>query len=193
MANLLVTGGAGFIGGNFMHYWRARHPGDRLLVLDALTYAGNRSTIADVSGVELVVGNICDTALVEGLLRDHAIDTLVHFAAESHVDRSISAPDDFIETNVVGTHSLLKAARSVWLEGSGQPHRFHHVSTDEVYGSLGPNDPAFSETTAVSGLVTAWPRLRRADPWRDLGDDMLQRTSLIERIAHLLPRATGRG
>ena len=150
MANLLVTGGAGFIGGNFMHYWRARHPGDRLFVLDALTYAGNRSTIADVSGVELVVGNICDTALVEGLLRDHAIDTLVHFAAESHVDRSISAPDDFIETNVVGTHSLLKAARSVWLEGSGQPHRFHHVSTDEVYGSLGPNDPAFSETTAYA-------------------------------------------
>jgi dTDP-glucose 4,6-dehydratase len=150
LANLLVTGGAGFIGGNFMHYWRARHPGDRLVVLDALTYAGNRSTIADVQDLELVVGNICDTALVEKLLREHAIDTLVHFAAESHVDRSISAPDAFIETNVVGTHSLLKAARAVWLEGSGQPHRFHHVSTDEVYGSLGPDDPAFSETTAYA-------------------------------------------
>lgn len=150
MANLLVTGGAGFIGGNFMHYWRERHPGDTLVVLDALTYAGNRSTIADVPGVELVVGNICDTPLVEALLRDHSIDTLVHFAAESHVDRSISAPDEFIETNVVGTHSLLKAARAVWLEGSGAPHRFHHVSTDEVYGSLGPNDPAFSETTAYA-------------------------------------------
>ena len=147
MANLLVTGGAGFIGGNFLHYWRARHPGDRLVVLDALTYAGNRSTIADVAGAELVVGNICDTPLVERLLREHAIDMLVHFAAESHVDRSISAPDAFIETNVVGTHSLLKAARAVWLEGSGQAHRFHHVSTDEVYGSLGPDDPAFSETT----------------------------------------------
>jgi dTDP-glucose 4,6-dehydratase len=150
LANLLVTGGAGFIGGNFMHYWRERHPGDTLVVLDALTYAGNRSTIADVPGVELVVGNICDTPLVEALLRDHSIDTLVHFAAESHVDRSISAPDEFIETNVVGTHSLLKAARAVWLEGSGAPHRFHHVSTDEVYGSLGPNDPAFSETTAYA-------------------------------------------
>ncbi|MDX2208926.1 MAG: dTDP-glucose 4,6-dehydratase [Sphingopyxis sp.] len=150
MANLLVTGGAGFIGGNFMHYWRARHPGDRLIVLDALTYAGNRSTIADVPGVELVVGNICETPLVERLLREHDIDTLVHFAAESHVDRSISAPDAFIETNVVGTHSLLKAARSVWLDGSGRSHRFHHVSTDEVYGSLGPDDPAFSETTAYA-------------------------------------------
>jgi dTDP-glucose 4,6-dehydratase len=150
LANLLVTGGAGFIGGNFMHYWRERHPDDTLVVLDALTYAGNRATIADVPGVELVVGNICDTALVERLLRDHGIDTLVHFAAESHVDRSISAPDAFIETNVVGTHSLLKAARAVWLEGSGLPHRFHHVSTDEVYGSLGPEDPAFSETTAYA-------------------------------------------
>ena len=150
MANLLVTGGAGFIGGNFMHYWRARHPGDRLIVLDALTYAGNRSTISDVRDVELVVGNICDTSLVERLLREHSIDILVHFAAESHVDRSISAPDAFIETNVVGTHSLLKAARSVWLDGSGRPHRFHHVSTDEVYGSLGPDDPAFSETTAYA-------------------------------------------
>lgn len=150
MANLLVTGGAGFIGGNFMHYWRARYPDDQLVVLDALTYAGNRSTIADVPDLELVVGNICDTPLVETLLREHGIDTLVHFAAESHVDRSISAPDAFIETNVVGTHSLLKAARAVWLEGSGQPHRFHHVSTDEVYGSLGPDDPAFSETTAYA-------------------------------------------
>lgn len=147
---LLVTGGAGFIGGNFMHYWRAHHPDDELTVLDALTYAGNPSTIADVRNVDLVVGNICDTQLVERLLRERQIDTLVHFAAESHVDRSISAPDDFIETNIVGTHSLLKAARSVWLEGSGQDHRFHHVSTDEVYGSLGPNDPAFSETTAYA-------------------------------------------
>ena len=148
MADLLVTGGAGFIGGNFVHYWRERHPGDTIIVLDALTYAGNRETIEDVENVELVVGNICDTALVTRLLEERGIDTIVHFAAESHVDRSISAPDDFIETNVIGTHSLLKAARDVWVEkGSGRPHRFHHVSTDEVYGSLGPNDPAFSETT----------------------------------------------
>lgn len=148
MADLLVTGGAGFIGGNFVHYWRERHPGDTIVVLDALTYAGNRETIEDVENVELVVGNICDTTLVTRLLEERGIDTIVHFAAESHVDRSISAPDDFIETNVIGTHSLLKAARDAWVEkGSGRPHRFHHVSTDEVYGSLGPNDPAFSETT----------------------------------------------
>jgi dTDP-glucose 4,6-dehydratase len=146
VANLLVTGGAGFIGGNFVHYWNAQHPADRVVVLDALTYAGNRSTL-EGTAAELVVGDIRDTALVEGLLRDHAIDTLVHFAAESHVDRSITGPDAFIDTNILGTNSLLKAARSVWLAGSGVPHRFHHISTDEVFGSLGPADPAFSETT----------------------------------------------
>ncbi|TIX48972.1 dTDP-glucose 4,6-dehydratase [Alteraurantiacibacter aquimixticola] len=148
MANLLVTGGAGFIGGNFVHYWADRHPGDALIVLDCLTYAGNRSTIAGVEQAELVVGDIRDTALVEELLRTRDIATIVHFAAESHVDRSISGPDAFIDTNILGTNSLLKAARSVWLDdGSGKPHRFHHISTDEVYGSLGPEDPAFSETT----------------------------------------------
>ena len=148
MADLLVTGGAGFIGGNFVHYWAANHPDDRMVVLDALTYAGNRATIADAEQAELVVGDIRDTALVERLLRERGIGTIVHFAAESHVDRSISGPDAFVDTNVIGTHSLLKAARSVWLDsGSGRDHRFHHVSTDEVYGSLGPEDPAFSETT----------------------------------------------
>lgn len=147
MANVLVTGGAGFIGGNFVHYWNAKHPADHVVVLDALTYAGNRSTIADALNAELVEGDIRDTDLVEKLLRDHGITTLVHFAAESHVDRSISGPDDFINTNILGTYSLLKAARSVWLSGSGTAHRFHHISTDEVFGSLGPNDPAFSEVT----------------------------------------------
>jgi dTDP-glucose 4,6-dehydratase len=147
LANVLVTGGAGFIGGNFVHYWNAKHPEDRVIVLDALTYAGNRSTIEGAPNVELVEGDIRDTDLVECLLRDHAITTLVHFAAESHVDRSISGPDDFINTNILGTNSLLKAARSVWLAGSGTPHRFHHISTDEVFGSLGPHDPAFSEVT----------------------------------------------
>ncbi len=147
MANLLVTGGAGFIGGNFVHYWNARHPEDRLIVLDALTYAGNRSTLEGAPNAELVVGDIRDTALVESLLRESDITTLVHFAAESHVDRSISGPDAFIDTNILGTNSLLKAARAVWLSGSGVAHRFHHISTDEVFGSLGPNDPAFSEVT----------------------------------------------
>lgn len=148
MTNLLITGGAGFIGANFVHHWRTAHPADDIVVLDLLTYAGNRASIDGISGVDLVVGDIGDTALVERLLTERRIDTIVHFAAESHVDRSIAGPDAFIETNIVGTHSLLKAARKVWLDsGSGQPHRFHHVSTDEVFGSLGPNDPAFSELT----------------------------------------------
>jgi dTDP-glucose 4,6-dehydratase len=148
MAELLVTGGAGFIGANFVHYWRARHPQDGITVLDALTYAGNRANLDGLDGVELVEGDIRDTDQVERLLDARGIDTIVHFAAESHVDRSITGPDAFIETNVVGTHSMLKAARKVWLDaGTGKPHRFHHVSTDEVYGSLGPSDPAFAETT----------------------------------------------
>ena len=148
MAHLLVTGGAGFIGANFVRYWRAAHPDDSVAVLDLLTYAGNPANLEGLDGVELVVGDIRNTGLVEDLLESRSIDTLVHFAAESHVDRSISGPDAFIDTNVVGTHSLLKAARKVWLDaGGGRPHRFHHVSTDEVYGSLGPDDPAFSETT----------------------------------------------
>jgi dTDP-glucose 4,6-dehydratase len=150
MARLLVTGGAGFIGSNFVHYWLAEHPGGRLLVLDALTYAGNLSNLEAVAGraeYRFVHGDICDTALVEQLLREERVDTIVHFAAESHVDRSIEGPEAFVQTNVVGTHSMLKAARRVWLEESTVPtHRFHHVSTDEVYGSLGPEDPPFTET-----------------------------------------------
>ncbi|MBV7258283.1 dTDP-glucose 4,6-dehydratase [Erythrobacter crassostreae] len=147
MANLLVTGGAGFIGGNFVHYWNANHPDDTVIVLDALTYAGNRSTLDGAPSCELVEGDIRDTALVEKLLHERKCDTIVHFAAESHVDRSITGPDEFIDTNILGTNSLLKAARAVWLDGAGKDHRFHHISTDEVFGSLGPNDPAFSEMT----------------------------------------------
>jgi dTDP-glucose 4,6-dehydratase len=148
MANLLVTGGAGFIGANFIHYWLRAHPADTVVALDALTYAGNRHNLdsaRDNPQLQLVVGDIGDTALVERLLREHRIDTLLHFAAESHVDRSITGPDAFIDTNVMGTHSLLKAARAVWLAGSGAPHRFHHISTDEVFGSLAANAPAFTE------------------------------------------------
>lgn len=148
MANLIVTGGAGFIGANFVNYRRKVAPDDRIVVLDLLTYAGNRHNLDGLDDVLLVEGDICDTDLVSCLIADHQIDTIVHFAAESHVDRSIIGPDAFVTTNVIGTHSLLKAAKKAWLdEGSGKPHRFHHVSTDEVYGSLGPNDPAFSETT----------------------------------------------
>jgi dTDP-glucose 4,6-dehydratase len=150
MTNLLVTGGAGFIGANFVHYWRQHHPQDGVVVLDALTYAGNRANLDGLNSVEFVHGDIRDTALVEKQLADHAIDTIVHFAAESHVDRSIHGPAAFVDTNVIGTLSLLMAARAAWLSGSGVPHRFHHVSTDEVYGTLEPNDPAFSETTAYA-------------------------------------------
>ncbi|MBA3896753.1 MAG: dTDP-glucose 4,6-dehydratase [Sphingomonadaceae bacterium] len=147
MSDLLVTGGAGFIGANFVRHWRAAHPEAAIVVLDALTYAGNAANLNDLDGVELVRGDIADEAMVASLLRDRALDTIVHFAAESHVDRSISGPDAFVQTNVVGTHALLTAARRVWLEGSGKPHRFHHISTDEVFGSLGPDEPAFHEAT----------------------------------------------
>jgi dTDP-glucose 4,6-dehydratase len=151
---LLVTGGAGFIGANFVHYWLGSHAGERLVVLDALTYAGNLANLEAVKErpeLRFVHGNIGDTPLVERLLREEQIDTIVHFAAESHVDRSIHGPDVFIETNVQGTHSMLKAARKVWLEEKAvATHRFHHVSTDEVYGSLGSSDPAFHERTPYS-------------------------------------------
>lgn len=152
MRKLLVTGGAGFIGTNFVHYWLSAHPEDRLIVLDALTYAGSRSNLAAVmqhSSLRFEHGDICDYALVSRLLREEAIDTIVHFAAESHVDRSIDAPDAFIQTNIVGTHVLLRAAREYWLDNPAwnRPCRFHHVSTDEVYGDLGPQDPPFTENT----------------------------------------------
>lgn len=149
MANLLITGGAGFIGVNFVRYWRANHPADSVVVYDALTYAGNEASLDGVDGVTLIKADICDAAAVDAAMTGHAIDTIVHFAAESHVDRSITGPDAFITTNVVGTHTLLQAAKKHWLD-QGKPHRFHHVSTDEVYGSLEPDDPAFSETTAYA-------------------------------------------
>jgi dTDP-glucose 4,6-dehydratase len=154
LARLFVTGGAGFIGANFVHYWLDRHPGDRVVVLDALTYAGNLGNLGPVrnrSELRFAHADVRNTSLIENLLRDERLDTIVHFAAESHVDRSILGPDAFIETNVNGTHSLLKAARRVWLDDKAvSAHRFHHISTDEVYGSLGPNDPPFTEATAYA-------------------------------------------
>lgn len=151
MTNLLVTGAAGFIGANFLHYWHKNNLDDNIVVLDALTYAGNKNNLAaiiDQDWLTFVEGSICDQALVESLLSKHNIDTLVHFAAESHVDRSITGPDAFIDTNIVGTHALLKAAKKVWIdETNRQQHLFHHVSTDEVYGTLAADDPAFSEDT----------------------------------------------
>ncbi|NJR64168.1 MAG: dTDP-glucose 4,6-dehydratase [Leptolyngbyaceae cyanobacterium CRU_2_3] len=148
---IIVTGGAGFIGSNFVHHWCNQYPGDRLIVLDALTYAGNRHNLSSLDGhtnLRFVQGDICDRLLIDALLQEEAIDMVVHFAAESHVDRSILGPGAFVQTNVVGTFTLLEAFRQHWNQ-AGQPtnYRFHHVSTDEVYGSLGPDDPAFSETT----------------------------------------------
>ena len=147
--NLLITGGAGFIGSNFVHHWLAHTREGRVVVFDALTYAGNIDNLTDLEGnprYQFVRGDICNETQVRDLMVQHQIDTLVHFAAESHVDRSILGPDDFIRTNVVGTHSLLKAAKALWIDQKIVPaHRFHHVSTDEVYGSLGPEDAPFHE------------------------------------------------
>ncbi|MGI0489200.1 dTDP-glucose 4,6-dehydratase [Pantanalinema rosaneae CENA516] len=148
---ILITGGAGFIGSNFVHHWCEQHPDDRVVVLDALTYAGNRQTLASLEGqanLRFVHGDICDRSLVDALLQEEEIDTVAHFAAESHVDRSILGPDAFVRTNVIGTFTLLEAFRHYWNSRNQPSHyRFLHVSTDEVYGSLGSDDPAFSETT----------------------------------------------
>ena len=148
---LLVTGGTGFIGSNFILDWLA-HADEPVVNLDKLTYAGNPHNLAALDGdarYRFVRADICDREAVDRVFAEHRPRAVVHFAAESHVDRSIHAPADFIQTNVVGTFNLLEAARAHWqaLDGAGQAFRFLHVSTDEVYGSLGPDDPAFSETT----------------------------------------------
>jgi dTDP-glucose 4,6-dehydratase len=152
---ILVTGGAGFIGSNFVLSWiKAVRTG--VVNLDLLTYAGNAANLAPLEGSErytFVRGDICDAELVGELLRKHRPRAVVHFAAESHVDRSIVSPEAFIRTNVQGTFVLLEQARAYWTELSGDERaafRFLHVSTDEVYGTLGENDPAFCETTAYA-------------------------------------------
>jgi dTDP-glucose 4,6-dehydratase len=149
MRTILITGGAGFIGSNFVHYWCSAHPGDRVIVLDALTYAGNPANLDSLGDrIQFVKGDIGDRALIDQLLQTEQVEILAHFAAESHVDRSILGPGAFVQTNVVGTFTLLEAFRHYW-DAQGRPdyYRFHHVSTDEVYGSLSPTDPGFSETT----------------------------------------------
>lgn len=152
---ILVTGGAGFIGSNFVLSW-LRHVGSPVVNLDLLTYAGNPANLdsirADLRHI-LVHGDICDAALVGSLLREHRPRALVHFAAESHVDRSIVSPDAFIRTNVHGTFTLLDQIKRYFSglsEADKSRFRFLHVSTDEVYGSLGASDPAFSETTSYA-------------------------------------------
>src|SRR5690349_638446 len=153
MKNVLVTGGAGFIGSNFIHYLLKAEPDLKVINLDALTYAGSLENLKDVAEdprYTFVHGDISDTELVEQIMRTNRVDTVVHFAAESHVDRSILGPRQFIETNIMGTFSLLEAARKLWLQDehiSLQDVRFHHVSTDEVFGSLSSEEPAWTEET----------------------------------------------
>ncbi len=173
---ILVTGGAGFIGANFVLDW-IRNAEGAVVNLDSLTYAGNLENLASVAGNPrhtFVHGDICDRKLLDRLLSAHRPRAVVHFAAESHVDRSIHGPAEFVRTNVEGTFTLLEAARAYWSRVTGAERarfRFLHVSTDEVYGSLGPDDPAFTEAgafepnspysaskAAADHLVRAWHR-----------------------------------
>ncbi|MGB5425735.1 MAG: dTDP-glucose 4,6-dehydratase [Gammaproteobacteria bacterium] len=152
MRRLLVTGGAGFIGSNFIRYWIGRHPDDRVVNLDVLTYAGNLENLAEVEAApayRFVRGDITERLFVKQLMEDEQIDTVVNFAAESHVDRSILGPDAFITTNILGTFSLLEAARALWGDDN-DTRRFLHVSTDEVYGSLKKDEPPFDEQHAYA-------------------------------------------
>ena len=151
--NMLITGGAGFIGANFIQYLFQHKAVEKVINLDKLTYAGNVTHLKNLQGnpqYEFVQGDIVDSDLVRTILQQYRIETIVHFAAESHVDRSILGPKTFIETNVLGTLALLESARHYWLEKEkwhAQQCRFHHISTDEVYGSLDLNAPAFTEQT----------------------------------------------
>lgn len=153
---MLVTGGAGFIGSHFVRYVLKNYPDVKVINLDALTYAGSMKNLTDLPNVEqhfFVKGNIKDRALIDNLLQKHRIDTIVHFAAESHVDRSILGPSEFVETNIIGTFTLLESARHYWQHAYNLDPlqcRFHHISTDEVYGTLTNDDPPFLETTPYS-------------------------------------------
>ena len=155
MKNILVTGGAGFIGSNFVPYFVENNEDYHLVNLDALTYAGNLENVKEVEGnprYTFVKGNICDRDFIDNLFHKYQFHDVIHFAAESHVDNSISGPEAFIKTNVLGTFNLLDAARKLWMNGPNEyktefkNSRFHHVSTDEVYGTLGETG-LFEETT----------------------------------------------
>lgn len=153
MNNILITGGAGFIGSNFIRYLLRNEPEGQIINLDNLTYAGSLENLKDLPDPNRhthIKGDICDQSLVDSLLRKNHIDTIIHFAAESHVDRSILGPAPFIQTNIQGTFTLLEAARHYWIEEKSFPIekvRFQHISTDEVFGSLSANDSPFCETT----------------------------------------------
>jgi dTDP-glucose 4,6-dehydratase len=156
MQNVLVTGGAGFIGSNFVRYLLQQEPAARVINLDALTYAGSLANLQNLPAPERHIfaqGDICDAGFVQELFQTYQIDTVVHFAAESHVDRSILGPGEFVQTNIVGTFRLLESARQFWVVDKHVPlesARFHHVSTDEVFGTLGQDDPPFNENTPYS-------------------------------------------
>jgi dTDP-glucose 4,6-dehydratase len=169
--NLLVTGAAGFIGSNFVKYWHKKYPGDNIIVYDKLTYAGNLENLNDLinssQNIKFVKGDICDSKALEDAITNNKIDTIVHFAAESHVDRSIEAPDDFIQTNIIGTFKILELIRKY------PEIRLHHVSTDEVYGDLPldkserkfhedskyePSSPYSASKAASDHLVRAYVR-----------------------------------
>ena len=152
MNNVLITGGAGFIGSNFVHFILRKNINVNIINLDALKYSGsleNLRNLPDSEHYTFVKGDICDAGLISQLLQEYAIDTIVHFAAESHVDRSISTPSQFVQTNIIGTFTLLEAARLYWSEVSKERKicRFHHISTDEVYGSLESDSPPWTETS----------------------------------------------
>ncbi len=151
MKTILVTGGAGFIGANFVRHILERHREAYIVNLDALTYAGNLDNLKSIEGdprYQFVKGDICDGKLLHSLFKEHHFDAVVHFAAESHVDRSITAPDQFVLTNVVGTHTVLRAAKDAWEKRFGET-RFLHISTDEVYGALGA-EGFFTEETPLA-------------------------------------------
>lgn len=169
----MVTGGAGFIGSNFIPHFLKNNQDIRLVNLDKLTYAGSLDNLREVENNEryiFVKGDICDAELVEKIFKEYRISSVIHFAAESHVDNSIDSPDHFIKTNIRGTFTLLETARKFWLNGKGDStdHRFHHISTDEVYGSLGkeglfdenspyaPNSPYSASKASSDFLVRSY-------------------------------------
>lgn len=153
--NILITGGAGFIGSHHVLWTLKHYPDCTIVNADKLTYAASLENLKkiDVPNYHLAKVDICDKAAIEKIFKDYKIDTVIHFAAESHVDRSIAGPEVFVQTNVLGTFVLLEIARKQWLEINKWDHnqcRFHHISTDEVYGTLTPTDPAFTESTAYT-------------------------------------------
>lgn len=148
MKNILITGAAGFIGANFVEFYVAKHPDYKVVVLDKLTYAGNLDNLKNVMDkITFVQGDICDFEFVKDVFKKYDINGVIHFAAESHVDNSIKDPFVFTHTNVIGTHTMLEAAKVSW--GEGSPNKFVHISTDEVYGTLGDTG-YFTETTQIS-------------------------------------------